>query len=376
MTEVVIGELALEAIEEVDAMLGRPIESGESGAAAAALTERLAAVSGGLLGLRPDAFGGHRTVATRAIAAGEVVLEEEAVAFFLSRSPGTDGVYVLTAAREEGATADAAAPIIAALPHWAALRTARDTFTLAPQYVGRAEEAYALLAQLSALGSTEHGRVGWADLATVPAGSEATTEDGASNDVPVRCQLLAAIAQCNAFAVRLPSEPEPESLESDAVAAETSQWRSALLYPLLARMGSADDRERLFDDEEPLSYVTTFFPAAAMINHSCAPSASFSGCSYEVGSEGPALRMVALRDIAEGEEVTIAYGYAEGEAQVEERRYKLLVSYRFACGCERCVAEEPRAGGAEDPLNVHFPAGSGLDGVRALYSRSGWAYPQ
>ncbi len=372
MTEVIIDELALEAIQEVESMLSGSIQPRDNESAAAALQARLLAASDGLLATRPDAYGGRKLVATRAIAAGEVLLEEAAVAFFLARSPGTDGVYVLTARNESGGDSDDkyAAPILAALPHWAALRTARDTLTLAPEFVGRAEEAYALMAQLGALGSLEHGRAGWAGLPPLAPGIEGVMEDGTSNDVPVRAQLLYCIAQCNAFAARLPAEPvKVES--SDA--AEASAWRSALLYPLLARMGSADDRERLFDDEEPLSYVSAFFPCGALANHSCDPSASFLGCAWEVGAAGPTLCLTALRDIAAGEEVTISYGY--GEEAVQERRYKLLVSHRFACACARCVDEDPRAGGSGDPLSRHFIGGSGLDGVRNLYARRGWAYP-
>lgn len=53
------------------------------------------------------------------------------------------------------------------------------------------------------------------------------------------------------------------------------------------------------------------FPGCAMLNHSCSPNAiqSFKGAQLEI---------VALRDIAAGEEVTISYG-AESSKGVADR---------------------------------------------------------
>lgn len=261
-------------------------------------------------------------------------------------------------------------PVLAALPQWPALRTMRDTLTLSPEWVGRGEEAYALLFQLSAYGTAQHRS--WGAMPETPPGVPPTTEDGAGNAVPRRAQLLHAIAQCNAFTSRLPPDvEEPESEEEHA----SKAWLGGLLWPLLGRMTSAGDRERLFDDEAPLQYVPAYFPAGALMNHSCAPNASFAGCGWGVGEACPTLRMTALVDIAQGEEVTTAYGYVGEDARgVEERRYKLLLTYRFACACRACVEEEPRAGTLDDPLRAHFTQGAGLDGQLAFYGMGG-KYP-
>jgi hypothetical protein len=46
--------------------------------------------------------------------------------------------------------------------------------------------------------------------------------------------------------------------------------------------------------------------------------------------------VLALRDIAPGEEITICY--VDQEATLEERKIALR-DYGFECDCERCVAE-------------------------------------
>jgi hypothetical protein len=199
-------------------------------------------------------------------------------------------------------------------------------------------------------------------------------EEGTDNAVPVRAQLLYAIAQCNAFTARLPLDPEEGDESEDAAA--VSHWRSALLYPLLARMASGGERERLFDDPLPLSHVPAFFPCAGLLNHSCSASLSYTSCQWAPGSACPTVRITATRDMGEGEEATLAYGYAGEDAKgVEERRYKLLVTYRFRCACPLCVQEESLAGTPADPLAHHFPRGLGLDGQRAFYDLGG-KYPQ
>ena len=67
-------------------------------------------------------------------------------------------------------------------------------------------------------------------------------------------------------------------------------------------------------------------------NHDCTPSAS---CT--VDAEGK-VTVSALRDIAEGEEVTISY--IDATADVDERRKVLATHYGFECRCARCVAEQ------------------------------------
>jgi hypothetical protein len=182
--------------------------------------------------------------------------------------------------------------------------------------------------------------------------------------VPARAQLLHAVSQCNGFAVALPEED--------------SAWRRNLLWPLLARLALPSDRERLFDDAAPLSHVTGLFALAALFNHACggAANVSYSDCAWAEGAEFPTVTLRAARDIAAGEECSICYLAAPGDLAlpVAERRYRLLMTYRFSCVCAECVAEEPAAGGARDPLRAHFPCGLGLESVTSFYEMGG-KYP-
>ena len=313
----------------------------------------LLAESGAPLRLESDAHGGVRLVATRAIAAGEVLLEERALAWCLCRSPGSDGLYVMS---------DGAGRVVATLPPWALLRTLRDTLTLAPAYALRAEAAYGILAQLSALGS--RNLAAWAQVPALPPGLlEGSPGDAAQLSMPPRVQLLQAIAQSNAFACALPLED--------------SAWKRALLWPMLARMQCVEDRERMFDEAAPFSFLSALFPLGSLFNHACAPNVLYTTCAWAEGEEAPSMRFVAAQAIAEGEEAT--HSYIEGGGGVEARRKKLLLTYRFRCKCAKCAEEVAGlrgGGGAEDgegkdALDAHFPHGLGAEGIAAYYARGG-----
>ena len=360
-------------------------ENGNSAPAEPASLASLLVATGAPLRLEPDAVKGRRLVATRSIAAGETLFVEEAAAFFLCRSPGSDVVYSMTlsdgggaasasASASPPAAAAAAAPrLLCTLTPWSRLRTLRDTLTLAPRFRGgRAEHAFALLAQLTALGgSGAAARAAWDAVPTLPPGAVTDAErDEAGGDeallaVPPRAQLLHAVSQCNGFAVALPEEDSP--------------WRRNLLWPLLARLALPSDRERLFDDEAPLSHVTGLFALAALMNHACGDAAnvSYADCAWREGADFPTVTMRALRAIAPGEECSICYLAAPSDAALTtaERRYRLLMTYRFACACAVCAAEEPAAGSASDPLGLHFPCGPGLEGVEAFFAAGG-RYPK
>jgi hypothetical protein len=66
-------------------------------------------------------------------------------------------------------------------------------------------------------------------------------------------------------------------------------------------------------------------------NHSCAPNARVSG------DEEGRMRLVALRDLKEGEEVFISYIDLKGEPSTAERREFLRLKYWFDCHCSRCT---------------------------------------
>ncbi|KAJ9442819.1 hypothetical protein DIPPA_32952 [Diplonema papillatum] len=78
---------------------------------------------------------------------------------------------------------------------------------------------------------------------------------------------------------------------------------------------------------------TGLFKDAACMNHSCQPT-----CRV-VPSVGPKLEVVALRDVAEGEALTISYVDAERWRRRPVSRRALLRAYNFSCSCPSCVAE-------------------------------------
>ena len=320
--------------------------------------------SGSPLRLASGAQKGFSLVASRAIHRGETILRESALAWCLSRSPGSDGLFTLV---------DAAGRVIAALPPWAQARTLRDTLTLAPDFALRAEEAYGLLFQLSALGSRDHaawegmpelrvgvgvgvgvgGGGGGAPPAPAPPGEE-------GSPVPPRAHLLQGIFQCNAFSAALPEED--------------SDWKRGLLWRGVGRLQEPADRERLFDDPAPLCAVSALFMVGSLFNHTCgAPNVGYADCAWAEGDSAPCVRFVATRDIAAGEELRHSYFFSPAD-DASARRKKLLLTYRFRCACESCGEAVPGAGGAEDPLAEQFPYGAGVEGA-LRWLRGGGVYP-
>eukprot|EP00325_Prymnesiales_sp_UTEX-LB-985_P001988 CAMPEP_0174699036 /NCGR_PEP_ID=MMETSP1094-20130205/4441_1 /TAXON_ID=156173 /ORGANISM="Chrysochromulina brevifilum, Strain UTEX LB 985" /LENGTH=446 /DNA_ID=CAMNT_0015896297 /DNA_START=29 /DNA_END=1369 /DNA_ORIENTATION=- len=67
-------------------------------------------------------------------------------------------------------------------------------------------------------------------------------------------------------------------------------------------------------------------------NHDCSPNAA-----ADIDGEG-SVTMTALRDITEGEEVTISY--IDTNLDIEERRKVLALHYNFECKCSRCMSEQ------------------------------------
>ena len=93
------------------------------------------------------------------------------------------------------------------------------------------------------------------------------------------------------------------------------------------------------------------FEKLSRCNHSCAPNVDMqtSPKTVDQGTRQAAYtaRLIALRDIAAGEELTLSYlgsiGSARMEMPVEERRTELRRQYRFHCECERCGLVSPAA---------------------------------
>lgn len=103
-------------------------------------------------------------------------------------------------------------------------------------------------------------------------------------------------------------------------------------YPVVVDSGGL---QGLMEDEDEWACEgNAFYSLQACINHSCAPNAQ---AWKRVGDDDGDAVILALRDIAAGEEVTIAYIDAEG---VDEReRGAALADYGFVCGCDRCEAD-------------------------------------
>ena len=86
------------------------------------------------------------------------------------------------------------------------------------------------------------------------------------------------------------------------------------------------------------------YPAAALLNHSCAPNCAVShmlspGCP-------PTLAFRLLRTVQAGEEV--CHNFVDLAQCTASRKEQLLSRYRFECACERCVGS--KAGGYDLPL--------------------------
>lgn len=70
-----------------------------------------------------------------------------------------------------------------------------------------------------------------------------------------------------------------------------------------------------------------FFPAAAMINHSCVPTASAQ-------LERNEMCFYATQQLSEGEEVTFCYGSLVGQG-IMTRGEVIAASWGFKCTCAR-----------------------------------------
>ena len=55
---------------------------------------------------------------------------------------------------------------------------------------------------------------------------------------------------------------------------------------------------------------------------------------------GRRLQFVAIRDIAEGEELCISYGPSVEAMDVEHRQKELMDGWFFECRCSRCEADK------------------------------------
>ena len=92
----------------------------------------------------------------------------------------------------------------------------------------------------------------------------------------------------------------------------------------------------------PLAHIpvcdgTALFAIICTMNHSCAPNVQVQ---YDRGDSAGTL--VALRDIADGEELFINYVDVEKDVDI---RAQDLRHYGFTCGCDKCAAERAEKAG-------------------------------
>lgn len=122
---------------------------------------------------------------------------------------------------------------------------------------------------------------------------------------------------------------EPLSAGSATGAVDAGLSLVDVLAPLARRnaLGVA------FDDNLPSGErdLMVLAPALLMANHSCAPNAVAAG---HWNGRAPAVRLVAERNVAEGEEVTISYVPRSAPRAV--RQAALQRAHGFVCACARC----------------------------------------
>jgi hypothetical protein len=94
-------------------------------------------------------------------------------------------------------------------------------------------------------------------------------------------------------------------------------------------------------------YESSIYLAASYANHDCNPNTRYGSNPdpfhallkmSRVERHEAAVTFTAKRDIAEGEDITIAY--CDTDVDVETRKQSLLLSYGFECTCATCVREE------------------------------------
>eukprot|EP01065_Artemidia_motanka_P016598 TRINITY_DN20229_c0_g1_i1.p1 TRINITY_DN20229_c0_g1~~TRINITY_DN20229_c0_g1_i1.p1 ORF type:complete len:263 (+),score=39.47 TRINITY_DN20229_c0_g1_i1:83-871(+) len=134
---------------------------------------------------------------------------------------------------------------------------------------------------------------------------------------------------------------------SRAAAERLVPWHSELVkdYPTLVRVWDLNSfavDETAHDDGG--EYRRALFDFGSRFNHSCRPNATARARSCGDESEAQ-LRIVAGRDLQEGEEIEISY-LAEGLSG-ECRRQRLREKWGFECSCAMC-AEDCAAASEDD----------------------------
>jgi lysine-specific demethylase 8 len=104
--------------------------------------------------------------------------------------------------------------------------------------------------------------------------------------------------------------------------------------PPPTKVGADDEWDGLFAPMDG----TAMFSIACKCNHSCEPNVVLLYKTRGWGRDHPLVAYcVALRDIQEGEELTISYIVTDDDL---EARQKHLINYGFVCECSKCQREK------------------------------------
>ncbi|TRM67859.1 hypothetical protein BD626DRAFT_107195 [Schizophyllum amplum] len=118
--------------------------------------------------------------------------------------------------------------------------------------------------------------------------------------------------------------------------------------------GGRLDRPETYTDKTRTPFGTShqigsaFYTVSSYLSHSCTPSArpSFDGGNAE-------LHLIATRDIAQGEELSVAFVDVAQPADV--RRAELQAGWKFGCTCEKCTEENDETGEAVEDASKLEP---------------------
>jgi len=91
--------------------------------------------------------------------------------------------------------------------------------------------------------------------------------------------------------------------------------------------------------EDQVSHCTgtALFLLQSCLNHSCKPNAEVVGGLID--SSKALIKLVALKNIKQGEEITISYIDHPNKKSQDERQKELTSCYLFCCECSKCRQE-------------------------------------
>ncbi|KAJ3175321.1 SET and MYND domain-containing protein 3 [Geranomyces variabilis] len=128
-----------------------------------------------------------------------------------------------------------------------------------------------------------------------------------------------------------PQQPQQPPYWADIARAVARGGKGAYPVPTLITfldVFRTNNHEVMDDHYFPIAQGT--YPLASLLNHSCDPSCALT-------YDGVTLMLYAIRDVAPGEELTIAY--QDPFPARETRRAHLKQAYGFHCVCARCEPE-------------------------------------